>query len=218
MDSIALFATVTLSLEFPSYLPSIFLYSLAYVLLRKNYCLSTNPSPWYGIKSFRKVAMTNVGFQPRPTTIVPGAGAEEASALALIEEYRMHRVTGFLYETMKILLQVYRVYSKTSPVDISTVSKGGGVMSMLYVDYLTYLHMLLKVLVKYIRALKSFVTLQSNSTYPFIVKCLVIATVWTLFPFEAQSLWLACRSGRQRQAARFQSRILWALQQAHSAV
>ncbi|KAL3910394.1 MAG: hypothetical protein SGILL_007707, partial [Bacillariaceae sp.] len=190
IDSIAVFAMVTLSLEFPSYLPSIFFYSLAYVLLRKNYCLSTNPSPWYGIKSFRKVAMTNVGFKPRPITIKPGTGAEEELSLALIEEYRMHRVTGFLYETMQILLQVYRVYSKTSPVDISTVSKGGGMMSMFYVDYLTYLHLLLKMLIKYIRALKSFATWQSNSTYRFTVKCLAIATVWALFPFKAQSFWL----------------------------
>ena len=190
MDSIALFAAVTLSLEFPSYLPSILLYTLAYVLLRKNYCLSTNPSPWYGIKSFRKVAMTNVGFKPRPTTLLPGTGNEEAIFLAQVEEYRMHRVTGFLYETMKILLQVYRVYSKTSPVDISTVSKGGGMMSALYVDYLTYLHLLLKMLIKYIRALKSFATWQSNSTYQFTVKCLVVATVWALFPFKTQSYWL----------------------------
>jgi hypothetical protein len=144
IDSIAIFAAGTLALEFPVFLPSIVLYLLAYMLLRKNYCLSSNPSPWLRIKSFKRIVLTNVGFKPRPTEIVPGVGEEEAQLLARIEEYRMHRVTGFLYESLKIALQVYRVYSKTSPGDISTVLKSGGLMSSLYVNYLTYLHMMLK--------------------------------------------------------------------------
>jgi hypothetical protein len=91
---------------------------------------------------------------------------------------------------MKILLQVYRVYSKTSPVDISTVSKGGGIMSIFCADYLTYLHMFLKMLIKHIRTVKSFVLWQSNSTYRFTVKCLALATIWALFPYKSHSYWL----------------------------
>lgn len=144
LDSLAVFTAATLALEFPIYLPSIILYSFAYALLRKNYCLSSNPSPWLRKRSFTKVVMTNIGFHSHPLTIEPGIGEKEAKVLAAVEEYRMHRVTGFLYESLKIVLQVYRVYSKTSPVDISTVSKSGGLISSLYVDYLSYLHMMLK--------------------------------------------------------------------------
>jgi hypothetical protein len=144
IDSFAIFAAVTLALEFPVFIPSIVLYLVAFVLLRKNYCLSSNPSPWLRKKSYKKIAMTNVGFTPHPTEIVPCVGEEEAQLLARIEEYRMHRVIGFLYESLKIALQVYRVYSKTSPIDISTVSKSGNLLSSLYVNYLAYLHMMLK--------------------------------------------------------------------------
>lgn len=144
IDSAAVFAAVCLSLEFPVYLPSIVLYSFAFALLRKNYCLSSNPSPWHRKKSFQKVAMTNIGFKTQPVRISPGTGEKRAQMEARIEEYRMHRVTGFLYEFLFIGLKVYRVYSKTSPVDISTASKSGGLLSSLYLNYLTYLHMLLK--------------------------------------------------------------------------
>jgi hypothetical protein len=144
LDSMFIFAAVTLALEYPIYLPSIFLYSIVYALLRNNYHLSTNPSPWLRTKSVLRIVMANLGAKPLRVKIEPGTGDNEAKLLANIEEYRMHRVTGFLYESLNVALQVYRVYSKTTPVDISTVSKSGGLVSKLYVNYLAYLHMLLK--------------------------------------------------------------------------
>ncbi|KAG7364176.1 C2 domain containing protein [Nitzschia inconspicua] len=190
LDSMVLFTAVALSLEFPVYVPSIVLYSFVFAMLRKNFCLSSNPSPWLRKKSFTRVALTNIGFKPRSAEIVPDIGVQEARMQARIEEYRMHRVTGFLYESLKIALQVYKVYSKTSPVDISTVSKSGGLMSSLYVNYLTYLHVLLKNLNKYIRISKNFATWQSHSTYGITVKCFVFATVWLCFPYKSQSCWI----------------------------
>lgn len=143
-DSMFLFSAITIAMVYPIYLPSVFFSSIAYGLLVSNYHLSTNPSPWLCIKSVRRIAMTNHGAKTRPVRIDPQTGEVESKLLARIEEYRMHRVTGFIYESMMIALQVYRVYSKNTPVDISTVSSSGGLASKLYKNYLYYLHMMLK--------------------------------------------------------------------------
>jgi hypothetical protein len=143
-DSMFLFSAITIAMVYPIYLPSVFFFTIAYGLLLNNYHLSTNPSPWLRTRSARQIATTNHGAGTRPVRIEAQTGEEESKVLARIEEYRMHRVTGFLYESMMIALQVYRVYSKSTPVDISTVSTSGGLASKLYKNYLSYLHMMLK--------------------------------------------------------------------------
>lgn len=144
VDSIFLFSAVTIGMVHPIYLPSVFFYTIAYGLLRNNYYLSTNPSPWLCTKSARQIVASNHGAKSSRVRIDPQTGEEESRVLARIEEYRMHRVTGFIYESLMIALQVYRVYSKNTPVDISTVSSSGGLASKLYKDYLSYVHMMLK--------------------------------------------------------------------------
>jgi hypothetical protein len=88
LDSMVLFLAVALALEFPIYFPSIFLYSISYALLKTNYHLNSNPSPWLRIRSARQIAMTNLGVKLHPKRILPGEGEEESKAKAKIEEYR----------------------------------------------------------------------------------------------------------------------------------
>ena len=64
--------------------------------------------------------------------------------LFLLHLLKANRVTCFLYQFMKTGLNVYRVYSKNTPVDISTVSSSGGLFSNMYKDYLYYAHVMLK--------------------------------------------------------------------------
>ena len=88
LDSMVLFLSVLLALEFPIYFPSIALYLISYMLLKTNYHLSSNPSPWLRIRSARQIAMTHYGISPPAKEILPGTGEEEARAIAKIEEYR----------------------------------------------------------------------------------------------------------------------------------
>jgi hypothetical protein len=149
MDSLFLLGSAVMVVEQPIFFPSIILFGLAYILLRRNYFLSTNPSPWHRATSFRRIAFANLGKRQHPESIKPSTGEKESEIVRRVEEYRMHRTTGFIYESLMIILQVYQIYSKTTPVDISTVEKsGGGLVSrvtlFLTADYLALLHMLLK--------------------------------------------------------------------------
>jgi Pyruvate/2-oxoacid:ferredoxin oxidoreductase gamma subunit len=136
---------VAFAIECPQFLPSIFLYAIAYALLMNNYYLSSHPSPWSRVRSFGSIIATSrFGSSSSRLPIEPETGVEEADTLRLLDEYKMHRVTGFLYEILNTSLKVYKVYSKNTPVDISTVAKSGSLFSQLYVDYLAYAHMMLR--------------------------------------------------------------------------
>ena len=150
IDSIMLFGGLVFALERPDFIPSIILYSIAYALLANNYYLSRQPNPWLRVRKFRTTFATkNLGMNASSNIhIEPEAGAEEAKTLRLLDEYRMNRTTGFLYEFIMTGLNVYRVYSKTSPVDLSTeVKKGVGVgtfFASFYSNYLGYLHLMFR--------------------------------------------------------------------------
>jgi hypothetical protein len=147
IHSIFMFCGIVLAIERPDFIPSIFLYAIAYALLANNYNLSSHPDPWSRVRSFRRITTTkHLGLTGPPNIhIEPEPGRDvKSKQLRLLDEYKMHRVTGFLYEFMMTGLKVYRVYSKTTPVDISTVKEGGPLFSKLYVNYLRYLHLMFR--------------------------------------------------------------------------
>jgi hypothetical protein len=145
IHSTALFVATVFAVEHPAFLPSIFLYAIAYALLMNNYYLSHHPSPWSQVRSFGSIIATSrFGSSSSRMHIEPETGVEEAQTLRLLDEYKMHRVTGFLYEFLNTGLKVYKVYSKNTPVDISTVAKSGSLFSQLYVNYLAYVHTMLR--------------------------------------------------------------------------
>jgi hypothetical protein len=144
VHSVTLFAGLSLAVEFPAYIPSIGLYLIAYALVCNNYYLSTHPSPWSRVRSFTQVAVNHHFSSTKEVVIEPDKGAEEAKILHLLNQYKGLRVMSFLYTGIMGALKVYRVYSKNTPVDISTVSKSGSVFSKLYVNYLYYAHLLLR--------------------------------------------------------------------------
>jgi len=80
----------------------------------------------------------------RKVVIEPNVCAEEGELQDRLDEYKGLRVSAFLFKAMKTALGVYRVYIKSTPLDISTVSKSGNIISKLYVDYLYYAHLLLR--------------------------------------------------------------------------
>jgi hypothetical protein len=148
IHSALLFIAVVLGLERPELLPSIVLYTMTHALLVNNYYLSRHPSPCSRVRSFRRIISDSrsppFGSSSSRVHIAPETGIEEEKTLDLLDEYKMHRVTGFIYEFLMTGLKVYRVYSKGTPVDISTVSKSGSLFSKLYVNYLYYAHTVLR--------------------------------------------------------------------------
>ena len=143
--SIVLFASALISMERPELIPSVFFYGVAYCLLWNNYYASHHPSPWRRVRSYRNISgMAFLGWSPQRVSIPPGVGEKEDEALYALDMYKTYRVTGFLYELIMGALKVYRIYSKNTPMDISTVKNSGTLFSKLYVNYLHYVHTLLR--------------------------------------------------------------------------
>lgn len=152
IHSLLLFIGMVVSVERPQFIPSIILYSIAYALLQNNYHLSSHPSPWHRVRSAQRIFadrqpglyVSDSPVQASKVIIRPEAGEKEAEELLLLDQYKMHRATGFIYEFLMTGLRIYREYSKNTPVDVSTVSKNGSLFSSLYVDYLYYIHTLFR--------------------------------------------------------------------------
>ena len=144
IHSFVFFVGLLLMIDAPRFAPSIVMYLAAYALLANNFCVCTHPSPWSRVRSFGRVALSHHFPSDRKVVIEPNVGAEEGQLQDRIDEYKGLRASAFLYKAMKTALGVYRVYSKSTPLDISTVSKSGNIISKLYVHYLYYAHLLLR--------------------------------------------------------------------------
>lgn len=148
INSLVFFLAIYFALDRPELIPSMVLYAIAYAFLMNNYHLSSHPSPWVRVRSFRQILSRGrtiplLNSSPR-VQIAPEIGVEEETMRELLDEYKIHRVTGFIYEFLMTGLKIYRVYNKNIPFDISTVAKRGSPFSKFYVNYLSYAHTLLR--------------------------------------------------------------------------
>lgn len=139
IHSMALFTAVLVGLGSPRFLPSIFLFAIAWALLFNNHHLASHPSPWHRAKSF-----TQFGVSDERVSISPGVGMEESKILLLLGEYKAERVMAFVYEFLMIGYELYNTYNKSIPVDISTVGSKENFLSAMYLNYLSYVHTLLR--------------------------------------------------------------------------
>jgi hypothetical protein len=85
IHSAMLFAAMAVAVERPAFLPSIFLYAIAYALLMNNYHLSHHPSPWSRVRSFGSIIATSQfgsisssSSQGLHNNIEPKTGVDEA--------------------------------------------------------------------------------------------------------------------------------------------
>eukprot|EP00980_Cylindrotheca_fusiformis_P026158 scaffold15472_cov117-Cylindrotheca_fusiformis.AAC.22 len=183
IHSAYLLLSVMYAVEHPDFAPAVFLYGIAYTLLWKNYHLSTHPNPFCRVKSFRRF-MGRFTYVPQQVHIEPGTGKEDAEVLRLLDEYKANRVMVFMYEASMICLSLYRVYNKSIPPDLSTVKTKENFLSALYLNYLSHVIKLCRVLCKKVRLVRNFVNWRAQSTYKFTVVILVLATSWWIFPYK----------------------------------
>ena len=141
IHSVALLAASTTAIMRPDLGISIFLYTIAYLLLWSNYQITNHSVPWQRVRSFlNTLKLSLVGqWWPRPTYIDTNEGVEQAKRLHLLKQYRTLRVKVFLQDLSAIASRISKIKSKTAAKDIST-QKGTSLVSKLYVNYLQYGH------------------------------------------------------------------------------
>lgn len=143
IDSLVFLVGFLLMIERPRFFPSLVMYLVAYALLCNNYYLSCHPSPWSRVRLFASIAFNNHLSSDRQVVILPEVGVNEANFQDRLDKYKALRVSAFLYKATKTALGVYRIYRKSTSIDISTASKSGNILSHLYVEYLNHVHLVL---------------------------------------------------------------------------
>jgi hypothetical protein len=160
------------------------------------------------VRLFASIAFNYHLSSDRKVIILPEVGVNEANFQDRLDEYKALRVSAFLHKATKTALGVYRIYSKSTSIDISTVSKSGNILSHLYVEYLNHVHLVLRsksaflvplyflhregsvvllflsVTCKYSRVLRNFVNWRVRKSYKFTIDLLMFATTWALFPYK----------------------------------
>lgn len=117
IHSIFLFTSTALAIEFPLLIPSIFLYSIAWILLSMGYSTWTHPDPWQRCKSAQELTMIRLlgrDITSGQQTIKPDNDAiAKAEALEELDKAKAKRVAHFLSDLMKLALKLRRIIKKT---------------------------------------------------------------------------------------------------------
>ncbi|KAL3928389.1 MAG: hypothetical protein SGBAC_012675 [Bacillariaceae sp.] len=181
--SVVLFLAFKLGMDYPAYVPAIFFYLIAYALLSKNIGLAKHPNPFCRVKSFYRFSH-RFPYYEQNVYISPGDGVGASEKLRVLDEYKAIRVKAFLYEFAMIGSSAYSVYNKTTPLDPSTVATSQNFLSSLYLNYLKYVIILVRVICKKVRLLISFVNWKTHSTFKLTQFLILAATSWCFFPYK----------------------------------
>ena len=189
MHSIALFAAAVLLLERPDFILPITLYGIAWILLSVNYHASRHPNPWKRVKKSEEINMMALfGWSKLgPDKIKVGQGVKEEALLDKLDKAKGERMSALITALLYTALGIYKVYSKTSLASVVMTTKTHD-WSFLS-GRLHYLHMMLKMICQYVRLGRNFVNWKSYSTDAFTTNCIMIATLWVIFPMNRIAHW-----------------------------
>jgi hypothetical protein len=201
IHSVVVLASVVTLIERQELVFPVLLYYLAWLLLSINYHESGHPNPWKRVPWSletntllilgRRNVFSGTSFSSGTELpeISPGQGAEDGSCKEKLDELKSKRMSALIHALLNFMLKVLRIYSKTSDssVEITTNRKKWHFLS----GKLYYVHLLLKMIVTYLRAARSFLSWQSTYTAVLTTNCIVLATIWIIFPMNTILLWIA---------------------------
>jgi C2 domain len=196
LQSIAVFAAAVIMLERPDLKVPIQLFAIAWILISINFHGSRHPNPWLRVPSIRdRVSLMIFGrrsvfslSQAQVSRIDPNEGVREGILQQKLDAAKAARISDLFGAMLAFALKVYRIYCKTgnTAVNMSTEHHNWSLLS----GKLTSIHSFLSLLCQYIRRGRSFVTGNSAYTATFTTNCILLATVWLLFPVPLLLHWL----------------------------
>jgi hypothetical protein len=115
IHSTFVFTAAVVAIECPLLIPTVFFYSIAWMLLSIGYNCSAHPDPWQRCKTVGELNMVRLLGRSvhGPVRIEPNVGVEEAAALEKLDDVKATRVSSFLLDFMKVGLKVRKIYKKT---------------------------------------------------------------------------------------------------------
>ena len=143
IHSIVLLIGTVLSIEVPTKIPTIVLYSIAWILISINCHVSKHPNPWIRCRSCNEtmmIACTGKSWHA-PIVVHRDDGVDDSAALDALDKVKSERVGSFLMDTLKVGLKVRKIYKKThmEGVAIETEDKNWSLLG----NQLYYLHLML---------------------------------------------------------------------------
>lgn len=196
LHSVVAFLSSVYAVETPRFLPSFFLFSIAYCMLVLMKKKQSHPSPWYRCKpvSCNLLPFLNISMQ---THIRPGEGAKQSEALKVSWKERIEREKKMQSEITRLRSEIQKVLvGMGKKISIQTREEGDSLnpltrllpIQLLLKDFLCYIR-LIKVVISWEESLFSLwftcfsVVLGLLLLFlPWfsLLHCLARITVWSL--------------------------------------
>ena len=190
VDSFVLLVAVAMLVERPSLVLPITLYGIAWALLSVNYRASRHPYPWKRVKKSEEINMMALlgRSRLRSEKIEAGQGLKEGMEVDRLDELKAERMAALIQAVLRAASIVYGTYSKTneSSIVMATQTKNWSFLE----NRLHHLHMILKLLCMKFRLVRNFINWKSYSTDAFTTNCIMIATLWLIFPVNTLAHWI----------------------------
>jgi len=204
IHSVMLFTGAVIFVERPHYTLPILLYALAWILLTLNYHASHHPYPWKRVPSCLETNLLMIlgrrslfsstfhSEGGNEAEIPPNAGTVEGAQLEKLDALKAARMSALIRYLLNFVLKVYRTYSNTGDyaVNITTETHSWDALSFLSAR-LVYVHLLLKMIVKYLRLGRNFLSWKSGYTAVITTRCIMFASAWLILPMNTILQWIA---------------------------
>ena len=203
IHSVVLFVGALTLVERPDWIVPISLYGIAWVLLSVNYYASSHPNPWlrtppyteticmtvFGRRTVLPVSSKSNNAYDRMASIASYQGSSEAMRQEKLDELKAARMSALISGTITFLSKVYYIYSKTGNKAIKITTDRTNKWNILS-SKLKYIHMFLLYMCQYLRLGRNFTSWKSNYTAVVTSYCLIIATIWCIFPVSTIVHWM----------------------------
>jgi hypothetical protein len=193
-----LVAAVTI-IEHPEKTIPVLLLTIAWVLVTINYHAVRHPNPWKRVQpNFEFSSVIRLGreslFSSSVTSkqaneIKPYQGSAEGFVRDKLDEMKASRMSALIQSLLYFLLKVKRLRKKTGDFAVSITTENRKKL-FTFENRLWHVHLVLQMLVVYLRLGRDFLSWRSGYTAVLTSYCIMLAMIWMILPMNVLFRWL----------------------------
>jgi hypothetical protein len=199
LRSVAMLVAVIAIIEHPEKTIPILLLTFAWILITINYHAVRHPNPWKRVQpSFefsnlmvlgRKSLFSSPVTSNQANEIQPNQGSAEGFVRDKLDEIKAARMSALIQSLIYFLLKVKRLWKKTGDFAVSITTENRKKL-FTFENRLWHIHLVLQMLVTYLRLGRNFLSWRSGYTAVLTSYCITLAIIWMILPLNIVFRWI----------------------------
>jgi len=168
-------------------------------MLSMNYYASAHPNPWKRVKSFAQINLTALfgdkiyfGKLGYSAVIPPSEHWKEDEMYEKLDTLKAQRMAGLIISFIEFVRKAERMFRKTKETfflaAVATENRESFLTKMM-AGKLHHVHMMMKILCKYVRLFRNFINWQSPLSDRVTTRCIIAGIICVIFPVNWLFFW-----------------------------